>query len=429
MRTNLLTILISFLTLSSICYSQEKIVDDSGKKPKWVGLTMPETIIVSATAPELMEAKNKCMDLVKQEIINSVAVNITSNSSRTTNQNSFNGHYAAESDYSSEFKTIAANLPFITGISITDAETYWQKVYMKSEKKYYYICHLKYPFSESIKQRLIFDFKKIDSEKEQQLRELQSKTENISSVEDIGTYLIEARALSYYFFDNTRKSEVALLQKKLNDMYSRISVQEIENIPGKYTFSLILDNKNISFSKMPKIESEYATNLSFKKGETSQTYTVNYDYNGCVPEDPNTIVITFNFGNRRHIHSFYFDIAGITPDIKFPGSINIRLKKDSADIVYYNIEMNILVGKDNNFIIEEISLDIKELGQPIKYINKEYTILTQGNNRYSFEGISENIITDNKGILSDGYIKLRNNKNNYVHSIRLQRPYKISKIN
>lgn len=426
MKSPFLKIIALLFSLISIAASaQEKVVEDSGKKPKWLGGSVSETIIVSASAPELMEAQNKCMDMVKQEIINSVAVNISSSSASSRSQTSFNEHYAVKSEYSSKVKTIAANLPFVTGISITNAETFWEKVYVKNEKRYFYRYHLKYPYPRSVMQNLVFEFKRLDAEKEKELDIIKEKSNLIESVEDIGSLLLETKALSEYFFDDTRKTEVALLQKKLNDMYSHIFVQEIENIPGVYSYMILLDEKPLRLSKMPRFKSDYATYKSSGLSDIDYLYTVTYGYRGCVPEDPNTVELTFSFGNRAYKHKFSFDLNGETSDIKFPGVIDITLKTDSTGNISFSVGIDILAGIGNKFQIEELSLTLNELENPLK-CNAGEMLIVEGKSRYDFDGAVDNIMTEKKGILTDGYIKVKNLKNGKMYSIKIQRPYKLS---
>lgn len=279
MKVSLFRIVLMLLCITSIAVNaQEKVVENSGKKPKWIGTTMSETIIVTADAPDMMEARNKCMELVKQEIVNSVAVNINSSSFSSKTQTSFNEHHALKTEYSSEIKTIAARLPFISGISVSDAETYWERIYVKKEKRYFYRFHLKYPYPEITKKKLIFEFEKNDEEKSLQLEKLKSEYNNVNSVEEIGSRIVELRALAEYFFDDVRKNETALLIKQYNELYSQITVQTLNNTPGEYSCVLILQDKVISCSKLPLLKSDYVTNLTVSRNVSDKSFTVKYDY-------------------------------------------------------------------------------------------------------------------------------------------------------
>lgn len=426
MKISLFRIVLMLLCITSIAVNaQEKVVENSGKKPKWIGTTMPEAIIVTADAPDMMEARNKCMDLVKQEIVNSVAVNINSSSFSSKTQTSFNEHYAIKSEYSSEIKTIAARLPFVSGISVSDAETYWEKIYVKKEKKYFYRFHMKYPYPEITKKKLIFEFEKNDEEKNLQLEELKSKYNNITSVEEIGRSIMELKILAAYFFDDIRKGETMSLQKQYNDLYGQIAVQILNNVPGELSFILILNDKLISYSKLPQVKSDYATNLSVLRNSVDKSFTVKYNYDGCLPEDPNTIEILFHLGNKNLKNEFRFDISGLKPDIKITGFVVLSLKQENEGHFNCEVDMDLLVGNGSDFTITEIVLELSELQKHIMMVSNGERI-TQGKKHYKFSGISSNNLTDKKGYLAKGYIKIKNNKTGEQDMVEFSRPYKLT---
>lgn len=425
MRCSFLNVILILLCMiPAVSYAQEKVVDESGDKPEWVDNTMPEYIIVSTTAPELMKAQTQCMDLVRQEIINSVAVNINSSSSTSSTQTFVNDDNLFKSEFSSELKVVAARLPFITGISISNAETYWEKIYIKKEKKYFYRCHLKYPYSDMTKRKLVLEFKLNDEKKSKQLEMLKSQYDNISSVEEIGSCIIELKSLSEYFFDGVRKSETRLLLEKYNDLYKQISVLSVSNVPGNYVFKLMLHDKVITCSKMPRLKSDYVMNLAVTMGDVDKSYSVTYDYKGCSPDEPNIVEMFFYFGNKNMKFEFRADLSGTVADVKFPGFINIFLKENKKDVFNYRVEMDILAGEGSNFLIDEVCLNLKELKEPL-ILNSEEEFLNQGLQHYKFSGISKNVRTDIKGTLTDGYLKIKNNKTKRVETIKISRPYKL----
>ena len=417
--------LLTFFTFSTVIHAQEKVIETSGDKPQWVAKTMPEWIIVSSSAQELMAAQEECMEMVKQEIVNSVAVNISSSSTLSKSQTTHNDEYDFYSKYSSEIKTITAQLPYISGISITDAETYWEKIFIKKEKTYFYRYYLRFPFTNAMKQRLIMEFKRIDNEKENRLKQLQLSYEQISSVEEIGSCLIEAKTLSEYFFDDNRKTEAVLLQKKFNDLYNHIMIQPINNVPGEYSFMIMLNDKPISMSKMPRLKSDYVTNLTITRGKINNSFIIKYSYKGCIPDDPNTIEALFYYGNRTMKHEFRFDLSGESPDLKFPGLINVTLKKVSAEDINIHIGIDILAGEGNKFLINEFVLNINELENQISIMDIQDTNIKQGKNHYEFNYMSKNSLTEKKGVLTEGHIKLTNIKNGENNTVKIQRPYKV----
>lgn len=426
MKTSLFRIALMLLCITSIAVNaQEKVVENSGKKPKWIGTTMPETIIVTADAPDIMEARNKCMDLVKQEIVNSVAVNINSSSYSSRTQTSSNEDYASKSEYTSEIKTIAAHLPFISGISISDAESYWEKIYVKKEKRYFYRYHLKYPYPEITKKKLIFEFEKNDEEKNIQLQKLKNRYYDITSVEEIGRSIIELKTLAAYFFDDVRKRETISLQKQYNELYGQIAVQIMNNKPGELSFVLTLNDKLISYSKLPQVTSDYAMNLSVSRNSDDKSFIVKYDYNGCLPEDPNTIEVLFHLGNKKLKNEFRFDITGIKADIKITGFIDISLKQEKDGSFKYEVDLNLLAGSGSDFTIIDVSLELSELLKQFTVISNG-DLISQGKKHYKFSGASLNSLTDKKGYLVKGNMKIQNNKTGEQDMVEFSRPYNLT---
>ena len=60
-------------------HAQYKVVESSSKKaPSWIGVSQADYIIVSAEGESLDDAKVKCLEYIKQSVITSVAVNISS---------------------------------------------------------------------------------------------------------------------------------------------------------------------------------------------------------------------------------------------------------------------------------------------------------------------------------------------------------------
>lgn len=426
MKVSLFRIALMLLCITSIAVNaQEKVVENSGKKPKWIGTTMPETIIVTADAPDIMEARNKCMDLVKQEIVNSVAVNINSSSYSSRTQTSSNEDYASKSEYTSEIKTIAAHLPFISGISISDAESYWEKIYVKKEKRYFYRYHLKYPYPEITKKKLIFEFEKNDEEKNIQLQKLKNRYYDITSVEEIGRSIIELKTLAAYFFDDVRKRETISLQKQYNELYGQIAVQIMNNKPGELSFVLTLNDKLISYSKLPQVTSDYAMNLSVSRNSDDKSFIVKYDYNGCLPEDPNTIEVLFHLGNKKLKNEFRFDITGIKADIKITGLIDISLKQEKDGSFKYEVDLNLLAGSGSDFTIIDVSLELSELLKQFTVISNG-DLISQGKKHYKFSGASLNSLTDKKGYLVKGNMKIQNNKTGEQDMVEFSRPYNLT---
>ena len=78
-------ILLAFcLTMTAMgCWAQDyKVLEKSQKKrPEWVGISGNGYIAVGSQKPTLDEARQDCMNILLEEIINAVAVNVCSQTS------------------------------------------------------------------------------------------------------------------------------------------------------------------------------------------------------------------------------------------------------------------------------------------------------------------------------------------------------------
>ena len=148
--------LMMLLCGESFAASPYKVEERSGRKPSWVGKTEKGYIIFSGTGSSLEEARDKCMESIKQEIVQAVAVNVSSEILSTSRQRSENGKYDVYEEYTSDIKSVAARLPFINDITIANAEaSYWERrLNKKTGERVYEFC-VKYPFPESKRQMLI----------------------------------------------------------------------------------------------------------------------------------------------------------------------------------------------------------------------------------------------------------------------------------
>ena len=104
--------------------AQYKIVERSAKHaPEWVGQAMPGYLIFSAESATLDMAQQICMENIKNEIVNAIAANITATTTSFSEQTGTNGEFVLTEGFRSDLKTIAARLPFVSGITIATPRT------------------------------------------------------------------------------------------------------------------------------------------------------------------------------------------------------------------------------------------------------------------------------------------------------------------
>ena len=118
--------------------AKDKLVEKSGKTPDWIMSAGGDSFSVFAQSDDMNGARDRCLADIRQYIVNSIASNITSVETSTSASRNDDGNENIYSTYSSELKTAAARLPFLTDISLSNAEeVYWEKYRRKSDGTYY----------------------------------------------------------------------------------------------------------------------------------------------------------------------------------------------------------------------------------------------------------------------------------------------------
>ena len=285
-----------------------KIVERSHKHaPEWVDQLVEDHLVVSADAPSLEKAKAICMNQIRQDIISSVSVNISSEETSKHKQTDVNGKIDVEQQYESKVKTIAAKLPYVSNISVQDAEIYWELHVDKKAAKIFYRCHLKFPFSSATRTKLLREFTHQDAQQEAKLEELKLRAKNFVYVEEIARAITELDPLINYFFDQRRHDEAVALQQNYRKMYQSIYIMPYENQLGEFFYYLMLEDRRIKTSQVPVIKSTTARNIHVLPLENS-LYRLSYNYDQARPEDENTIVFTYRFGLNTLKHTVHFDV-------------------------------------------------------------------------------------------------------------------------
>ena len=307
MRT--LIVMLSLLLATQGVYAQQKVVERSSKKaPEWVGVSVADHIVVSGEAATLNAAKEKCLANIRQSIVNSVATNISSKE-LTLDTQTINGQTTdVLHRYESQVQAIAAKLPFITGISLDDAEIYWQKLYNKREKSYKYEVHAKYPFSLLRRNSLIMEYLKQEQEQNEKYRALKSEFSTFTEIEFINRAIAELKALEHYFVDQKRKDEAKVLASNYHKLYSQISIVPYHNALGEIVYYLNLEGRRMTTSRRPNIKSQYATSINFAPAEQNM-YRITYNYDNCQDNDENKIEVIHNFASGSTRYSFFFDVS------------------------------------------------------------------------------------------------------------------------
>jgi hypothetical protein len=398
MKFNLFIVL--FISTATFLSAKEKIVEKSGRKPKWVNTLEKDYIITMASDKSLENAKIKALARVKEQIVLSIADNIKTKSESTTEETTLNKNLGTFiENFKSTTTSASGKTDYVQGISLQKvSDFYWEKIYNKKEKTTYYNYHLKYPFSESELNEIIANYKKQDEELTRKMEDALSTISTSNSVEEILSAQSQLGSLRNSFVD-LRQDKATAGVKEARTLLQNMGIQAVEHQNGTLVFELRYNGKTYSYNKIPKVTSTCATIENVAQDGNQITVKYNADY--CIEEDPkNGIDVRYQFGTIRVDKKFKFSAT--------EGKVEIFIKGNILVDIDGNLEIPLYSKYENSFEIIDIILETPE-GKTVK-------AMVSGGAEFSQKGIIK--LLANAGNLELKQSKGRMNGTIYYRSMQ-----------
>ncbi len=355
-----LLLVVAIITTAGISLSQDKVIQKSGKQPKWVNNLEKDFIITVGRGATSQEAQQNALTMVKERIVSSVAENVKAKTEIKKEEANYNNNISVFLEkFASSTTTESGKVPFLQGISLSKVEEfYWEKLQSKDKKEYFYY-HLKYPFPEFEMQKLVSDYKMRDNDLTRQLEDLIAQAESVETVEQMEKNIGELRVLTDYFMDG-RKNQAELGITRYNSLLASIELVEVESSLGELKYSLRLGTKTITTVKKPITKSECARITSTINNQDH--WLIKFDYANCYEDPENNIFVKYRFGNTDVQKKFYFDIsakkAGIFVNVPFHFTTTA---KGETTVDGSIIDLTIVSKYDAAFTIEKVIIEFKGL--------------------------------------------------------------------
>lgn len=322
MNMKRLFIILSAVLMTFPLLAQYKVEESSVKKmPEWVNSVMKDYLNVTATGMDIEEAKAAALAKVKQQIAQSIATRIVSESNLSTSayQNS-DGGFAKSQLLESSIRSKTAKLPFIGEISLSKAtDYYWEKRYYKNSKTYEYFYAVQYPFSEFEMKKLVMEYQEHERKLDGKLADFEAGLETITTIEEIDGRLESLRAfLNEFEQDDPRYNQVLGLMNRYRTLYDQITLDYYQEKKGVVAITMTLGGNPISTSQRPTIKSNCATKIN--TSYEGNVLVVRYDDENCYEEDENYLDIRFRIGNKYLServfikHSINISLTGVVTD-------------------------------------------------------------------------------------------------------------------
>lgn len=341
------------MLVASPLFSQEKVVERSTKRvPKWCQTQTEGYLIVSAVEPDMEAAKQRCLEYVRKQILESVALNVEISTASSMGQEVKNDLLDSFEKTVSNSTTNAAKIPFLSGISMIKAEdAYWEKRVDKKQKKTSYYYCIKYPFSQYELQTIIADFNRQDRKQVEKLMQLEKDISSVASLEQIDASIVDLEGLKAYFFDSARKTKTTFLQQSYYDLYDRISVETKQEKAGECKLGLNLNGRSITTSRIPTYKTNCASQIV--TAFAGDTIIVRYDYKDCLLAEENFIEATFYIGSKRIRHKININVAQdiLAVNVKDKVIVSVNDKK---------LIVNLYARYATSFYVESLTLEFPE---------------------------------------------------------------------
>lgn len=417
-----LLLVVALIASAGISLSQDKVIEKSGKQPKWVNNLEKDYIITVGSGATSQDAQQNALTMVKERIVSSVAENVKSKTELKKEEANYNNNISVFLEkFASQTTTESGKVPFLQGISLSKVqEFYWEKLQRK-DKSVFFNYHIKYPFPEIELNKLVYDYKTRDAELTKQLEDLLAQTETVESVEQIEKNMGELKVLIDYFMDG-RKNQAELGITKYLSLLASIELVEVESNLGELKYALRLGTRTISTVKKPVTKSECARITSTINNQSN--WLVKYDYANCYEDPENNILVKYRFGNSDVQKKFYFDISANKASIfvNEPFHFTTTTKGESS-IDASVLDMTVVSKYDAPFTIEKVVIEFKGLTPVvIEGINQNFT--GKGNHNLKLN-ISQAIKIEGTSSIGKsistltGYIHYRSNSTGEVKTYRI----------
>ncbi len=296
-------LIVALTILSGCAYLQaggEKVVDSSGRQPKWVYNTEKEYIIVSAQGATVEEAKEKAMKLVKKHILESVADNVRTTSKINTLEQGVNNKYDIVETYESEIESEGGLVPFLSEVSIANVEdSYWEKI-KKDKTSFYYRYHLKYPFSKFDLMRMSDDFLTREKELDDKVTAFAADDfTSYNTIEEMTAQLQQLRVFKAGLMErDPRRNTCANIEKAYSNYLKSITLRLVSVNKQELVYAPYYGEKQLSTSLQPKLSSNCLGNLQYRP--RGGQCVVTYDFaSACYEDEENYLEVTLTLlGNK-----------------------------------------------------------------------------------------------------------------------------------
>lgn len=279
-----------------------KKVESSEKNvPEWLKNGQLEgTLMVTAEAPSLQEAREMAEKSLFRSIIQSVAANVNYLTSESASNSQTDGKVSTNEEFMSRLDISAAKLPFIKGVSLSEAKgQYWERREHKKTKQRLYVFTVLYPMPEAELARMRGEFEKYDNGKNLEYERVASGIDKVASSEEIEEALATLSGLEEYFFDSVRLANASSLSKRYRDLYKMVTLTGEKTGDNEFVVRTELRGRPFATGKVPDVTSECASRIKVTPLEGGAAFRVTFSTEDCLDDELNSLEAKMRLSSAR----------------------------------------------------------------------------------------------------------------------------------
>lgn len=304
----LLGLVMAFISIADVYADDWKTVETSEKRlPEWVKEGNGEGyLLVTVEAPSLQEARSSAEKTLFSSIVQAVAANVVSSSKQVSVEESVNGSLNSREEFTGRLEVAAARLPFIKGVSLSEARQYWERRENKKTHQRLYVLTVRYPMPESELQKMRTEFEAYDREKSDEYRRLESGFSSVSSVEEINEAIASLASLQEYFFDSVRLSQAAGLEQRYRDLFRMVTLTGEQIGPNEFILRTQLRDAPFVTGKIPEVTSECASRIKVTPNPGGASFNVTFSSEDCLENENNSLKASMRLQSARLNATLHF---------------------------------------------------------------------------------------------------------------------------
>tara|TARA_Y100000782_G_C10180406_1_gene263823 strand:+ start:530 stop:1870 length:1341 start_codon:yes stop_codon:yes gene_type:complete len=318
-----------WLNLFILCFvlfscKTEKIIESSlENRPNWVYGLEHNHLIVQGIGADHAEAKNKALVSVKEKIVESVAVNVSSTVQIDINEKTIN-----EISQYQEITTIQTQISSdfmkaLNGISLNKAsEYYWEQIKNRETGEVYIAYHIKYPFTESELNNLVAEWQALDKELSLQITSIEKEAHATSDLKKLMGLYAQISKLET-IFNEPKKTQAGIVKAELENLFNDLNFFTYEHTQGELVVQVKGNGK--TYYNIPSMDykSDCAHLLDMEYHDDIKALVVHYDPEFCDPMKTPMVNLKMKINNQSIAKNFEISFDEDIARIALNGEIRL----------------------------------------------------------------------------------------------------------